>query len=144
MKRKLRGMKRSEILLDFNLYRVDVPISGLAGARLSVIDIQPQGVERTILFVHSYAGCAETWERQINYFSRRYPVIAPALRGHGQSDPPFTRYPRPEITADLPPGPSRLLQRGHGYPATICAGEITFRDGEPTGARPGRLVRGRR
>ena len=50
----------------------------------------------------------------------------------------------PEITADLPTGASRVLQRGHGYRATICAGEITFRDGEPTGARPGRLVRGRR
>ena len=50
----------------------------------------------------------------------------------------------PEITPDLPTGASRLLQRGHGYRATICAGEITFRDGEPTGARPGTLVRGPR
>ena len=50
----------------------------------------------------------------------------------------------PEITPDLPTGASRVLQRGHGYRATICAGEITFRDGEPTGARPGKLVRGPR
>jgi N-acyl-D-aspartate/D-glutamate deacylase len=50
----------------------------------------------------------------------------------------------PEITPDLPTGASRVLQRGKGYAATIVAGEVTFRDGEPTGARPGRLVRGRR
>ena len=50
----------------------------------------------------------------------------------------------PEIAHDLPTGAPRILQRGHGYRATICAGEVTFRDGEPTGARPGRLVRGRR
>jgi N-acyl-D-aspartate/D-glutamate deacylase len=50
----------------------------------------------------------------------------------------------PEITPDLPAGARRVLQRGRGYAATICAGEVTFRDGEPTGARPGRLVRGRR
>jgi N-acyl-D-aspartate/D-glutamate deacylase len=50
----------------------------------------------------------------------------------------------PEITPDLPTGARRVLQRGRGYAATIVAGEITFRDGEPTGARPGRLVRGRR
>ncbi len=50
----------------------------------------------------------------------------------------------PEITPDLPTGACRVLQRGRGYAATIVAGEVTFRDGEPTGARPGRLVRGRR
>ena len=38
----------------------------------------------------------------------------------------------------------RFDEDGHGYAATICAGEITFLDGEPTGARPGGLVRGRR
>jgi len=33
-------------------------------------------------------------------------------------------------------------QRAHGYRYTVCAGEVTFEDGEATGARPGRLVRG--
>ena len=31
-----------------------------------------------------------------------------------------------------------------GYRATVVAGEVTYRDGEPTGALPGRLVRGGR
>ena len=43
---------------------------------------------------------------------------------------------------DLPAGGKRLLQRARGYRATVVAGEITYRDGEPTGALPGRLVRG--
>ncbi|WP_233243483.1 hypothetical protein, partial [Caulobacter sp. HMWF025] len=36
----------------------------------------------------------------------------------------------------------RLTQKAHGYVATIVAGTVTYRDGEPTGALPGRLVRG--
>ena len=36
-----------------------------------------------------------------------------------------------------------LVQRVDGYRATPVAGEVTFEHGEPTGARPGRLVRGR-
>jgi N-acyl-D-aspartate/D-glutamate deacylase len=50
----------------------------------------------------------------------------------------------PEVASDLPTGASRVLQRGHGYRATICAGEVTFRDGKVSDARPGRLVRGPR
>ena len=45
---------------------------------------------------------------------------------------------------DLPAGGKRLLQGAHGYRATIVAGAVTYRDGEPTGALPGRLVRGGR
>ena len=38
MKRKLRGFKRSAIQVDFNLYRVNVPIRGVSESFLSVID----------------------------------------------------------------------------------------------------------
>jgi N-acyl-D-aspartate/D-glutamate deacylase len=48
----------------------------------------------------------------------------------------------PLMVNDLPAGGRRLIQRVRGYRATVCAGEVTFEDGEPTGARPGRLVRG--
>ena len=50
----------------------------------------------------------------------------------------------PEMIYDLPAGGRRLVQRSVGYVATIVAGEVTRRDGVDTGARPGRLVRGRR
>ncbi|MEW6271731.1 MAG: hypothetical protein AB1689_20800, partial [Thermodesulfobacteriota bacterium] len=50
---------------------------------------------------------------------------------------------REEMLAhDLPGGARRLLQRARGYEATVVSGEVTFRDGEHTGALPGRLVRG--
>ncbi|MEZ4289793.1 MAG: amidohydrolase family protein [Myxococcota bacterium] len=49
----------------------------------------------------------------------------------------------PRVVDDLPAGRQRLEQRAHGFAATVVAGEVTIRDGEPTGRRPGRLVRGR-
>jgi N-acyl-D-aspartate/D-glutamate deacylase len=48
----------------------------------------------------------------------------------------------PEIVHDLPAGGKRLLQRATGYRATVLSGVVTFENGEPTGERPGRLVRG--
>jgi N-acyl-D-aspartate/D-glutamate deacylase len=51
------------------------------------------------------------------------------------------RLHAPEMVHDLPAGGRRLIQKVDGYRATVVAGEVTFEDGEPTGARPGRLVR---
>ncbi|MFN3574777.1 MAG: N-acyl-D-amino-acid deacylase family protein [Phenylobacterium sp.] len=48
----------------------------------------------------------------------------------------------PKVAYDLPAGGRRLVQRARGYVATIVAGQVTYRDGEPTGALPGRLLRG--
>ena len=42
---------------------------------------------------------------------------------------------------DLPGGGRRLLQKARGYVATICSGIPTYREGEPTGRKPGQLVR---
>jgi N-acyl-D-amino-acid deacylase len=50
----------------------------------------------------------------------------------------------PYLASDLPAGCSRFLQKADGYAATIKSGVVTFRDGEPTGARPGRVIRGAR
>src|SRR5262245_40888873 len=47
----------------------------------------------------------------------------------------------PEIAHDLPTGARRVVQRARGYKATLCGGEVTFRDGVPTGARPAGLIR---
>jgi N-acyl-D-aspartate/D-glutamate deacylase len=49
---------------------------------------------------------------------------------------------RPEVVYDLPAGGRRLLQKADGYKYTIKSGEVLFKDGEPTGALPGRLLRG--
>jgi N-acyl-D-aspartate/D-glutamate deacylase len=48
----------------------------------------------------------------------------------------------PEVLYDLPAGGRRLMQRARGYTATLVAGQITYRNGEPTGALPGRVLRG--
>jgi N-acyl-D-aspartate/D-glutamate deacylase len=48
----------------------------------------------------------------------------------------------PEVTYDLPAGGRRLNQRADGYVATVLNGMIVRREGKPTGALPGRLVRG--
>jgi len=48
----------------------------------------------------------------------------------------------PEVAHDLPSGGRRLVQRADGYAATIVNGAVVYRDGAPTGALSGRLVRG--
>ena len=50
----------------------------------------------------------------------------------------------PVMRYDLPAGGKRLVQRADGYVATVVNGAVTYREGEPTGALPGRLVRGAR
>jgi N-acyl-D-aspartate/D-glutamate deacylase len=50
----------------------------------------------------------------------------------------------PEVVYDLPAGGRRLIQRADGYEATIVSGIPVNRNGEATGALPGRLVRGAR
>jgi N-acyl-D-aspartate/D-glutamate deacylase len=70
-------------------------------------------------------------------------VIAPGMRADlNVIDFERLRCERPTMAYDLPAGGKRLLQKARGYTATIVAGETIARDGEPTGARPGRLVRG--
>ena len=52
------------------------------------------------------------------------------------------RLHAPEIVHDLPAGGRRLLQRADGYRHTFVSGQEIMRDGQPTGAMPGKLVRG--
>jgi len=47
----------------------------------------------------------------------------------------------PRVKYDLPGGGRRLTQAADGYVATIKRGQVTYRNGEPTGALPGSLVR---
>jgi N-acyl-D-aspartate/D-glutamate deacylase len=49
---------------------------------------------------------------------------------------------RPQLHTDLPAGGRRFLQHTDGYLHTFVAGTETYRDGKPTGALPGRLIRG--
>lgn len=47
----------------------------------------------------------------------------------------------PQLLFDLPAGGRRIVQTAAGYVATIKSGTVTFENGVPTGALPGRLVR---
>ena len=48
----------------------------------------------------------------------------------------------PRVVYDLPAGGRRLMQDADGYVATIVSGVVTARGGAPSGALPGRLIRG--
>jgi long-chain acyl-CoA synthetase len=126
MKRKLRGLKNRSIQLDFSLYRVAVPVPGAPDMKLSVVDLYPEQADKTMVFVHGFAGCAETWEYQLNHFSQRVRVIAPDLRGHGQSDAPFSQYTMSELVQDLAATaealalPEKFILVGHSFGGSIC------------------------
>jgi N-acyl-D-aspartate/D-glutamate deacylase len=49
----------------------------------------------------------------------------------------------PEVRHDLPGGATNLSQRARGYAATVVNGQVLMRDGDHTGALPGRVLRGR-
>jgi N-acyl-D-aspartate/D-glutamate deacylase len=70
-------------------------------------------------------------------------VLAPGYRADlNIIDFDRLRLGSPIIIRDLPAGGRRLMQHAQGYLATIVNGTVTYRDGQPTGALPGRLVRG--
>jgi N-acyl-D-aspartate/D-glutamate deacylase len=70
-------------------------------------------------------------------------VIAPGMKADiNVIDFDRLRIDRPVMAFDLPAGGKRLLQGASGYVATIVSGEIVSRNGEATGALPGKLVRG--
>jgi len=127
MMNKPRGLKYREIQLDLNLYREEVPMRGLSDVALSVVDVWPDGAQTTLMLMHGYAGCAETWEYQINHFGHQYRVVVPDLRGHGQSDAPFTEYTMTELVedintiADTLDLPEKFVLVGHSFGGSICA-----------------------
>jgi N-acyl-D-aspartate/D-glutamate deacylase len=52
------------------------------------------------------------------------------------------RCDAPTMAYDLPAGGRRLIQRAHGYAATVKRGVVVREDDDATGERPGRLLRG--
>jgi N-acyl-D-aspartate/D-glutamate deacylase len=86
------------------------------------------------------AQCRDTAET-VGLFDRG--VILPGYRGDlNVIDYDRLKLKAPSVAYDLPAGGRRLVQRAEGYVATVVAGQVTYRDGEPTDALPGRLLRG--
>jgi N-acyl-D-aspartate/D-glutamate deacylase len=57
-------------------------------------------------------------------------------------DPDTIAPEMPQVVHDLPAGARRLVQKAAGIAATVVNGQVLLRDGEHTGALPGRLLRG--
>ena len=86
------------------------------------------------------AQCRDTAET-VGLFDRG--LVLPGYRADlNVIDYPNLKLKAPSVAYDLPTGGRRLIQRAEGYTATIVAGQVTYRDGEPTDALPGRLLRG--
>jgi len=89
--------------------------------------------------VHGYT---QRNARQVGWLDRG--VVAPGrLADLLVIDRSALSLPPPKPVYDLPAGGMRLMQQARGYRWTIKRGQVTFEDGVPTGALPGRLVRGR-
>jgi N-acyl-D-amino-acid deacylase len=99
-----------------------------ASGRLSVADAVREltSVPARVAGLHDRGRIAPGYKADLNVIDHA------ALRLH-----------RPVISYDLPAGGRRLDQSADGYVATIVSGQTIARDGVPTDARPGRLVRGR-
>ncbi|MEX2248939.1 MAG: amidohydrolase family protein, partial [Parvibaculum sp.] len=70
-------------------------------------------------------------------------LIAPGMKADiNVIDFDHLRLKPPGMVYDLPSGARRLMQEAEGYVATIVSGEVIYRNGQPTGALPGKLVRG--
>lgn len=68
--------------------------------------------------------------------------IAPGMKGDiNIIDMDRLKLFSPRVVRDLPAGGKRLTQSAEGYVATYVSGVAIRRNGEETGARPGRLVR---
>ena len=70
-------------------------------------------------------------------------VIRPGMKGDvNVIDMERLALKMPELVYDLPAEGRRLIQKSEGYVATVVSGEVIMREGEETGARPGKLIRG--
>jgi pimeloyl-ACP methyl ester carboxylesterase len=54
-----------------------------------------------LLLLHGWMGCAQSWVQQIPYFARDFVVIAPDLRGFGQSSKPESGYTFENYARDM-------------------------------------------
>jgi len=70
-------------------------------------------------------------------------VLAPGMKADlNLIDFDNLRLHPPEMIFDLPADGRRFVQRVDGYKYTIVSGEVTYQDGDATGAMPGKVVRG--
>lgn len=67
----------------------------------SEITSAKSGQPKQLLLLHGLADCAVVWSSLGEYLANDYQIVAPDLRGHGESSKPDRGYSSPEIIADL-------------------------------------------
>lgn len=60
-----------------------------------------QGKGEVIILLHGFCGSSAYWEKVIPYLSGSFRVIAPDLRGHGESDAPLGAYSIDQMADDV-------------------------------------------
>ena len=86
---------------------------------------------------------AQTSDTALFYGLRDRGTLRPGLKADvNVIDFDRLRLYAPEMTYDLPAAGRRLMQRVEGYAATVVSGEVTLENDQPTGALPGKLIRG--
>jgi len=112
--------------VDLELYREEITISDDPLVRLSVIEVAPEQPAGTLVMIHGYGGDAMQWQYQLKAFADRYRVIAYDLRGHNQSDAPYSRYDMAELQSDLDALVAKLAVKlpfilmGHSFGGAIA------------------------
>ncbi len=85
-----------------------MPTADLENIRLHY---EASGEGESLLFIHGLGSSSRDWENQVSYFSDRYRVVRPDLRGHGKSDKPPGPYSIPLFANDMA-GLIRTLELG--------------------------------
>jgi long-chain acyl-CoA synthetase len=124
--------------LDLELYRRKIRIASQPPIQLSVIDIDPEYKDHTLIFLHGYGGQARQWKNQLDEFSISNRVVALDLRGHGQSSKPSGDYSMRRVQEDLEESleqleiSERFYLIGHSFGGAIAA--------EYAAAHPDRII----
>ena len=65
------------------------------------IHYQESGSGEAILFLHGLGSCGQDWMLQVPAFEIQFRVVAPDLRGHGQTDKPSGRVRVAHLASDV-------------------------------------------
>ena len=85
----------------------------------------------------------QTWDTARTYGLNDRGVVAPGYKADfNLIDFANLRVTLPSLIYDLPAGGRRMIQRAEGYRHTFVSGMEVMRDGEISGALPGKLIRG--
>lgn len=60
-----------------------------------------EGKGSAMVFLHGFCGSADYWEEVVPFIAKKYRIIVPDLRGHGQSSPGEEGYSIEDLADDL-------------------------------------------